>query len=210
MQAKMFFRWAWVFTLLVGFCLGCKLVEGVSEVVAFATQVDLEALATDFDMGALPTEFNLENLATEMEGFATEIDTGAFETQMGSVSTQMGALSTEFDLNQIMTQMPPLQGTLVVFATPSGFPPDIPLLDGERLILGGTANSLQYAARAELATAVEFYRREMAARGWVETANTRVLDQVAVLGFQLGNRTAEVTLAEDFFFGVIVSIKLEG
>ena len=64
--------------------------------------------------------------------------------------------------------MPALQGTLVAFVTPSGFPADIPLLEGERSFMGGTASQLQYAVRAKVPEAVEFYRREMAARGWAE------------------------------------------
>jgi hypothetical protein len=199
----MIFRWAWALLLLVALSLGCKLVDGVSQVVAVATQVDLESRATEFEMGALPTGFDPESLATEMGSFATEFDMGALETQIG-------ALSTEIDLGQVMTQMPALQGTLVAFATPSGFPADIPLLESGSLILGGTTDSLQYAARSDLPAAVEFYRREMAARGWVETPGSRASDNAAALVFQLGDRTAEITIDEDFFFGVIVSIKLKG
>jgi hypothetical protein len=199
----MIFRWAWALLLLAAFSLGCKLMEGVSRVVSVATQVDLESLATEFEMGALPTGFDPENLVTEMGSFATEFDLGAFETQMG-------ALSTEIDLGQMMTQMPSVQGTLAVFATPVGFPADIPILESERLVLGGAVDSLQYAARSDLAAAVEFYRREMTARGWVETPDSRLSDHAAILVFQLGDRMAKVTIGEDFFFGVIVSIELEG
>jgi hypothetical protein len=199
----MIFRWAWALLLLVALSLGCKLVDGVSQVVSVATQVDLEGLATEFDMGALPTGFDAESLATEMGSFATEFDMGALETQMG-------ALSTEIDLGQVLTQMPALQGTLVAFATPNGFPADIPLLESERLVLGGAADALQYAARSDLPAAVEFYRREMATRGWIEAPESRATDYAAALVFELGDRTAKITIAEDFFFGVIVSIQLEG
>ena len=207
---KIFFRWVWVLLLLVTFSLGCKLVDGLNQAVSIATQVDFEARATEFDLGALATDFDLEKMATEMGRYATEFDMGAMETQMGAVSTQMGALSTEIDLGQIMTQLPPLQGTLVAFATPAGFPDDIPVLEGERLILGGTASSLQYAARSDLSTAVQFYRQEMAALGWVESESSRVLDYAAMLVFQKGDRTAKVTIAKDIVFGVMVSILLEG
>jgi hypothetical protein len=203
MQTKVIFRWAWALLLLVALSLGCKLADGVSQVVAVATQVDLEARVTEFEMGPLPTGFDVGSLATEMESFATEFD-------MSAVETQMGALATEIDLEQMLTQVPALQGTLVAFATPSGFPADIPLLEGERLILGGAADSLQYAARSELAQAVEFYRREMAARGWVESPGSRASDHAAVLVFELADRTVKISIAEDFFFGVIVSIQVEG
>jgi hypothetical protein len=211
MGAKMIFRWAWVALLLVAFSLGCKLTSGISEAVAVATQMDLGGMATEFDMGALATDFDLESLATEMAGYATEFDPGVIETQMGAMTTQMEALSTEIDFGQMMTQIPAIQGTLVAFATPPGFPADIPLLAGEqRLIMGGSADQLQYAVGGTLPEAVEFYRREMAARGWSEAPNSRVTDRAAVLVFQQGNRTANVTIAEDLFFGVIISIKLEG
>lgn len=203
MQIKRVYRWAWALMLLIAFSLGCKLVDGISQAVAVATRVDLESLATEFDMGPLPTGINPEILATQMGSFATEFELGAFETEMG-------ALSTEMNLGQIATQLPALQGTLVAFATPNGFPADIPLLDGERLILSGTKDSLQYAARTDLATAVDFYRREMAGRGWVESPESRTTRHAAALVFTLGERTARVAIAEDLFFGVIVSIQLEG
>lgn len=203
MHTKIIYRWVWALMLLIAFSLGCKLVDGISQVVAVATQVDLESLATEFEMGALPTGLDPESLATEIGSFATEFDMGAFETEMA-------ALSTEINLGQIATELPALQGTLVAFATPNGFPADIPLLEGERMILGGTKDSLQYAARSDLATAVDFYRREMAGRGWVEAPASQATAHAAALVFTLGDRTARVAIAEDLFFGVIVSIQLEG
>lgn len=211
MDTKKIFRWAWVAVLWVAFSLGCKLTSGISEAVAVATEMDLAGKATEFDMGVLPTGFDLESLATEMAGYATEFDPSALETQMGAMTTEIEALTTDIDLGQLMTQIPAIQGTLVAFATPSGFPADIPLLEGEqRLIMNGSADQLQYAVGGTLPEAVEFYRREMAGRGWSESANSRVLDRAAVLVFQQGGRTASVTIAEDLFFGVIISIQLEG
>jgi hypothetical protein len=206
----MFFRWAWVILLLVTFSLGCKLVDGLNRAVAIATQVDFEARATEFDLGALATNIDLDELVTEMESVATQFDRGALETQMEAVATQMGAFSTEFDLGQIMTQLPPLQGTPGIFATPAGFPDDIPLLAGERLILSGTPFSLQYGVRTDLLSAVQFYRQEMAALGWIESGDSRVLEHAAVLAFEKDGRVAYVTIAEDLVFGVMISIALAG
>jgi len=201
MRTKMIFRWTWVIIILVTFSLGCKLVTGISQAIAVATQVDIEGLATEVD---------LENLVTQMGSLATEFDQGAFETENSLIATQMSAMSTEIGLGELITQVPGLQGTLAAFVTPSGFPADIPLLEGDRTFMGGTANQLQYAVRAELSVAVEFYRREMTTRGWVEGTGSRVQDKVATLVFQRGNRTAIVTITEDFFFGVIISIIIEG
>ena len=210
MDTKKIFRWAWVILILVTFSLGCKLVTGISQAIAIATQVDIEGLATDINLESLPTKVDLEGLITEMGSYATEFDQGAFETENSVMATQMGAMSTELGLSELMTQMPALQGTLVAFVTPSGFPADVPLLEGERIFMGGTANQLQYAVRSKVPEAVEFYRREMAARGWTESPDSRVQEDVAVLVFQHGDRKATVTITKDFFFGVIVSIILEG
>jgi hypothetical protein len=210
MRTKMVFRWTWVGLILVTFSLGCKLVTGISQAIAFATEVDIERRATELDIEALVTDLDLESLVTEVGSYATEFDNGAFETEMAQMSTQMSAMSTEIGLGDLMTQVPALPGTLAAFVTPSGFPADIPLLEGERSFMGGSANQLQYAVRAELPDAVEFYRREMAALGWGEGSASRVLDSVAVLVFERENRTVTVTITKDFFFGLLVSIIIEG
>ena len=228
MRKKMIFRLTWVILILVTFSLGCKLATGISQAIAIATQVDIEGLATEVDIEGLVTEVDIEGLATEIDieslptrvdleglitevgSYATEFDLSAFETENSVIATQMSAMSTEIGLGNLITQMPALQGTLAVFVTPSGFPADIPLLEGERSFMAGTANQLQYAARSKIPEAVEFYRREMAARGWVEGPDSRVLDNMAVLIFQRGDRKVTVTITEDFFFGVLVSIIIEG
>ena len=228
MRTKMIFRWTWVIFILVSFSLGCKLATGISQAIAIATQVDIEGLATEvdieglvtevdierlateIDIQSLPTRVDLEGLITEMGSYATEFDMGSFETENSAIATQMSAMSTEIGLGNLITQMPALQGTLAVFVTPSGFPADIPLLEGERSFMAGTASQLQYAARAKVPEAVEFYRREMATRGWTEGSGSRVEDKVATLVFQRGDRTVTVNITDDFFFGVIVSIVIEG
>jgi hypothetical protein len=210
MNIRMIFRWAWVILILATFSLGCKLVTGVSRAITIATEVNLEGLATEVDLGSLPTKVDLENLMTQVGGIATEIDQGAFETENSVMATQMGAMATDLGLGDLMTQMPVLQGTMMAFVTPSGFPADIPILEGERTFMGGTANQIQYAVQAKVSDAVEFYRREMTARGWSEGSNSQVQADVAVLVFQRGDRKVTVTITKDLFFGAIVSIIIEG
>jgi hypothetical protein len=210
MRTKMFYRWTWVILILVTLSLGCKLVNGISKAVAVATQVDLEGLATEVDLRSLPTKIDLEGLATQVGGLATEIDQGAFETANAAMETQMKAMSTELGLGDLMTQMPALQGTMESFSTPPGFPSDIPLLEGERSLMGGSATDIQYTVKAKLPDAVDFYRREMSARGWSEANESHVEDKVANLIFQRGDQTVTVSMVEDLFFGLIVSIAVGG
>ena len=210
MDNKNIFRWTWVILILVAFSLGCKLVTGVSRMIAVATEVDLEGRATEIDLEALQTQVNLEGLATQMGSLATEFDQGAFETENSAIATQMSKMSTEIGLGDLLTEMPALQGTLTTFATPSGFPADIPLLEGDKTFLGGTDSQLQYAAKTEFNDAVDFYRNEMSAGGWTEGSASRVQDKVASLVFERGDQTVTVSIVDDLFFGVVVSIVIEG
>lgn len=209
MERKSFFRLAWALTLLLAFSFGCKLVNEAQEMVAFATdigglatEIDLEGLSTEIDLEGLSTEIDLEGLSTQvdLEGLVTEVDIDELSTQMAPILTDMGSF---------MTDMPGLDGTLIAAATPSGFPDDIPVMDGEKLNMSGTPTRLEYWLDTDLNTAVEFYRREMPARGWVEGSST-VGDGEASLVFQKGSRRATVRIEENFLFGLAFDITVEG
>ena len=207
MDRKQFFRLAWVLTLLLSLTLGCRIVDQAGELIAIATDLDVEGLATDIDVEGLATEF--EGLATEIdiEGLVTEIDFDEMATQMQSMATDIAPLVTE--MGSMLTDLPGFDGTLIAVSTPSGFPADIPVMEGQKLSMTGDASRLEYTVDVDANVAVDFYRREMAARGWV-AGSALVQDEVTTLMFQLGNRRATVKIAEDFFFGVTITITVEG
>jgi hypothetical protein len=193
MRRKVFFRLAWVMCVLLFASLGCQLVNNIRDVVALAseavglaTDIDIEGLATDIDLEGIATEVDLEQLATEMEAIATEID-----------------------IESLITDIPLLDETPEIVATPIGFPSDIPIMEGDKYNMSGTPTQLEYSIDVEVNAAVDFYRREMAARGWAEQS-THIVEGEAELVFQKGARKARVKITEDFFFGVMIEILLEG
>ncbi len=190
MNRKMVFRAAWLITVLVLFSLGCKLVTQVGNVVRLATEV--EGIATDIDLEGLSTDIDLEGLSTDFD--------------LEGLSTMM---STDMGIEQLMTVMPMMDSTEVV-ATPAGFPADIPIMEGDTSDMSGTPATIAYSVDAELQDAVDFYRREMPARGWAEAAGSKVEAEEAELHFQKDSRKVTVKIAEDFFFGVQVTITVEG
>lgn len=187
MTRKTIFRLAWALTVMLAFGLGCQLVDQVKDVVALATDVGL--LATDIDLEGLATDIDLSSISTEMESMSTE---------MGSVITEMGSF---------ITDIPLIDETPGPVNTPNGFPLDIPVMDGEKSDMSGSASRLEYSIDVDQTAAVDFYRREMAARGWVEQG-ADIQTEKAKLTFRKDNRTAEVTIIEDFFFGLSIEIEV--
>jgi hypothetical protein len=179
---RIVFRAAWLITVLVAFSLGCKLVNQVGEVVSLVTEV--KGLATDVDLEGLSTDIDLEGLSTDID---------------------LEGLSTEMNLEGMLTDMPFLEETQVV-ATPAGFPVDIPIMAGDKSEMSGTPNRLEYFVDAGVQQVVDFYRREMPARGWVEASGGTTQAEEAEMYFQQGSRKVTVRVVEDFFFGAQIII----
>lgn len=196
MTRKTIFRLAWALTVLLMFGLGCQLVDQVKDVVALATDVGL--LATDIDIEGLATEIDFESLATD-------IDLSSISTEMESMSTEMGSIVTE--MGSFITDIPLFDETPGPVNTPNGFPTDIPVMDGDKSDMSGSPSRLEYSIDVDQNAAVDFYRREMAARGWVEQG-ADIQTEEAKLTFRKDNRTAEVTIIEDFFFGLSIEIEV--
>jgi hypothetical protein len=209
MNRRNFFRFAWALILLLTLSMGCKLVNEAQELMALAT--DVQALATDIDLESLATDIDLESLVTDVdiEGVATDIDLEGLVTDvdMNELATEMAPLITE--MGSILTDMPGFEGTLIPVSTPSGFPDDIPVMEGQKFEMSGSATRLDYTVDADINAAVEFYRREMAARGWAE-GSSNVGEGEASLVFQKGSRRATVGISEDFLFGIAIEIAVEG
>ncbi len=192
MEARRFFRVLWVLSLVVMVSVGCKLTDQIGELVGLVTEV--VDLATDVDLEGLATEIDLEGLATEIdvEGLATEV--APFITDAGEFITGIPFLD---------------EGTPRPVVTPAGFPADIPVMSGSILEMKGSPTELKYTIDVEFQTAVDFYRREMAARGWVESSSKSEEGEIRIV-FTKGGRTAEVKIQEEFFFGVEITILVQG
>lgn len=212
MDRKMFFRLAWGVVVLAAVSLSCQMVSDVSELRSVAT--DIQALATDVNLEGVAT--NVQGIATQvdLEGMATEVDINingiATEINLEALTTEMGDILTgTLDVGGVISDITGLIDPGGPVATPNGFPIDIPLMTGDLSAMTGSPTSLEYSVDAALKDVVDFYRREMAARGWVEAAGSTVTDESAVMTFQHGNRTARVTIEEDFFLGTQVRIAVQ-
>jgi hypothetical protein len=204
------FRFAWALTVLLAFSLGCKLVNEVNEVVTLATDVgalvtdiDLEGISTDF--GGLVTDIDVEGLVTEIGGIATEIDLEAIGTEMESLSTEMESISTE--MGGLFTDLPLFDETPGPVNTPNGFPGDIPLMTGAYDV-SGTPTSMTFTVDEELTAVADYYRREMAARGWAEQPGSTG-EGATELVFQQNTRRVRISIEEGFLFDVSVEITVE-
>lgn len=203
MTRKSMFRFAWALTVLLAFSLGCKLVNEVNEVVtlatdvgALATDIDLEGISTDF--GGLVTDIDMEGLVTEIGGIATEIDFESLATEMESITTEMGSF---------MTDLPGFDETPGPVNTPNGFPADIPLMTGA-YNMSGTPTALTYTVDTGLSDVTDFYKREMASRGWAEQPGATG-EGTAELVFTQQNRRIRIKVAEGFLFDVTVDVIVE-
>ncbi len=202
MKSRVAFQIAWVIVVLASFSLGCKLVNEAMELRALATDIDVGGLATDFE--SLTTDIDMEGLATQidMEGLATEIDIEALTTEIGSMATEMESFMTDLPIDMggfESTGVPP---------TPQGFPADIPIMTEGVSDLQGNANSIEYFADTNLDASINFYRNEMATRGWQEAAGAKIEEGRAELTFMMGGRIARVVIEEDFLMGVHITITL--
>jgi hypothetical protein len=221
MDRKMFFRLALGVVLLAAISLSCQMVSDVSQLRSVATDVNVQGIATNVQ--GLATDVNVQGIATNVQGIATQVDLEGMATE---ANININGIATDINLEALQTQMGDiLTGTLDVGgvisditgmlgpdgtpATPNGFPTDIPVMTGHVSDMSGSPTSLAYTVDADMKDVVAFYRREMAARGWVEAAGSVVNDGSAVMTFQQGNRTARVNLEEDFFMGINVRITVQ-
>jgi len=146
-----------------------------------------------------------------MQGIATEVDIQALTTDIDleSLVTDVGEILTgTLDVESLITDIPFLGDTGPV-ETPNGFPADIPVITQDASDMSGSPASIDYTVDANVKDVVDFYRREMAARGWVETTGSNVTADSAVITFTLGNRTARVEIEEDFIMGTLVTIAVQ-
>ncbi len=202
MERKMFFRLGLGVVLLAAISLSCQMVNNVSEYRSVATNV--QGVATDINLGGLAT--NVQGIATQadVQVLTTDIDLGSLTTQVSGILTG----TMDVDIGGLITDIPFL-GDSGPVSTPNGFPADVPVITQDASDMTGSVASLEYTVDTDVKDVVDFYRREMAVRGWVEASGSKVTDEDATLTFTLGNRTARVEVEEDFIMGTLVKITLQ-
>ena len=124
-------------------------------------------------------------LAGTVEAFATEEGPGLKDTAEAMITEGApGVLATG---QAVMTQ---------VYGSQGDVPSDIPLLEeSQRDNFTVVMGMVTYDTPLPFQQVLDFYLKEMAARGWTQDKGTSLqTDQVALLNFTKGSRTANVTL----------------
>ena len=73
-------------------------------------------------------------------------------------------------------------------------PPDIPVIEDHDQFFGSN-EVVSYFTKVDYKTALEFYKKEMAAQEWKEADGSTETDNVAVLYYDKPNRKATVTIS---------------
>ena len=194
---------------LVTFIMGCNLVsniikgaESVSTGVAVFTEV--EGIVTEINIGSMVTEINIGSMVTDM---------GSMVTEMGSIVTEMDieSMVTEINLDSMVTEMNVDSLVTEIGGGSGNAPQDIPVMEGEKMDFTSSQTEVIYMIDQNLATVLQFYQREMPAKGWiVAQSGTPAGEGETVLVYQKDNRKATVTLSEiPFLNQTSVSITIQ-
>jgi hypothetical protein len=195
------FRLAWGLSLLVAAALGCNLINVVPDDLrgaagtaqSLATQIgtQAESLATAFQEGlgtaqAIATQEGPSILATGQAALTQAAESGVLQTAQAKI-TQEAARAFE-TLQAIGTQG----------ISPSEPGDNVPIIeDPEPTDMFRTSSTtISYTTSVPFQEALDFYKQEMPARGWVILPDSSLeTEGQAVLWYESGDQTASVTLS---------------
>jgi hypothetical protein len=198
MRSKLYFRFLLMISLLVAGSLGCQLVNSVREGVKLVGTG--QAVATDFK--ALTTQIVPPGIGETAQALVTQVDeSGVLKTAQAAITENAPGLGET--AQAAVTQ---------VYTSPEQAPPDIPIMDGEKSAFVGTSQAVSYFINAEFKDAVDFYKKEMPAKGWqADTTKDTTSDNLVELHFTKDNRTATVVITQIPFVGqTTIAITIEG
>ena len=198
MRSKLLFRMLLLISLLVGASLGCQLVNNVREGVQMVGTG--QAIATDF--GEFATQFIPSGIEETAQAIATEVEQSGFlETAQSAITEQVPSLGET--VQAVATE---------VYTSPEDAPADIPVMDLELSAFIGSPQSVSYFVNAELQDVVDFYKREMPAKGWTESSTNPSSDEnIIELEYEKEGRKANIVITQIPFVGqTTVVISIEG
>lgn len=206
MRRRTIYRFIWVVSLLVVFSLGCGLVtqikglKSTAEVAGTAVESGRELLDT---VQAIATQVDVSGVKVTLLAAATEVGESGFKETLQAISTQVEDSDFRETVQAAATQ---------IFIPPEDIPEDIPVMDGEKNAFVGSSQAISYFIDADVGLVLEFYQREMPARGWSKIDyGTMVTDVSAELHYEKEDRKATVVISEVPVLGqVTVVITIEG
>lgn len=195
-----------VIILLMVASLACNAVNQVGEaretVQAVATGVSQgrDLLAT---MGAIGTQVGGEGWMETAQALATQAgESGLLETAV-AFATEQGPSALATAQAFATEQGPSAMATAQAYATQvagslGNLPPDIPILDGEKDAFVKSLELVSYITPIEYSQAVEFYKQQMPANGWVQASSGWIeTAQTTILRFEKPDKLSTVTITHN-------------
>jgi hypothetical protein len=187
------YRIAWISLLVFG-SLACSLLSQLGQ-----TTQDIQSIGTDIGKGKqlvstvqpVITQIEGLKLIETLQSFTKNEVPGALET-MKAVATVQGVGMVETLQAYATSNAPSLKETGQAMATqlsPGEVPEDIPVVEGDKVNFYSSAEIVSYETALDFQTVLDFYKQEMAAKGWtlVEKDATEMGD-LAILPFDKPTR----------------------
>lgn len=188
------FRILWGISLIVVMSIACGLTGAVDRI-----REGQQAVAT---IQGIVTQIDESGIISTGQAIATEIDeSGLSETAMAAV--------TEIAESGISETAQAFATEIVI--DPGDVPPDIPIMDGDKSAFVGTEQNITYTIDMEFQQVLDYYQREMPARGWSEVEGSSVIsDNFATLQYTKPGKQADISITEIPILGqvtVLISIQ---
>jgi len=177
------------FAILVTFTLSCGLLTQVenlkstAEVMGTTVQGGKEIVETG---QALITQVDGSELVETAQGMATQIGDSGLQDTAQALVTQVSGSNIPATAKAVVTQ---------IITSPEDIPDEIPVMEGEKSAFVGSQTAISYFIKAEFDQVLDFYQREMPARGWKQIDfGTTTTDSSAELHYEKANKKATVVI----------------
>lgn len=196
-------KWLLYFSVVLIITCACNLLSGlnpvddvVSEIEDLATQIPVDEIKDEIE--ALVTEIpgDLETLVTDLPADLDEgLDTLATDlpSELDDIEGEIDALATEFpdelgDLGDVGDLIDDVLGS-------EEAPSDIPLVDDPKEILIESEALISYFTSQDFNFVLSFYQEQMPINGWVETGDSVINEDTALLYYEKPDRKVTITLS---------------
>jgi hypothetical protein len=196
-------KWLLYLCVVLAITAACNLLSGlnpvddvVSEIEDLADQVPVEEIQDEIESLVTELPGDLETLVTDLPADLDEgLDTIATDlpADLDEIEDEIDTLVTEFpdELGDLDGIGDLLDGVLGSEESPS----DIPLVDDPKEILIESEGLVSYFTPQDFNFVLSFYQEQMPINGWVETSDSVINEDTALLYYEKPDREVTITLS---------------